>query len=149
MNNTNSAPEPQDTTTTSAPKRKRGGIRKPNQYPDKNVVYVITEVGPGGDIRKPEKMRARFRNSMGALVRDQLNPAIPSWPEIPDETKRGLWNKLLVNFKFPSGTEKAVKRQAFRTMGEIFRRWRCELNTKYIQQGTMPFHKYGNITQSQ
>ena len=34
-------------------------------------------------------------------------------------------------------------------MGESFRRWRSELNTKYIQKGLTPFNKFGKITPSQ
>jgi hypothetical protein len=34
-------------------------------------------------------------------------------------------------------------------MGQSFRRWRSELNIKYIQKGLTPFHEYGNITPTQ
>ena len=34
-------------------------------------------------------------------------------------------------------------------MGESFRRWRSELNKKYIQKGLTPFHEFNNITPSQ
>ena len=34
-------------------------------------------------------------------------------------------------------------------MGESFRRWRSELNTKYIQKGLTPFNEFGKITPSQ
>ena len=34
-------------------------------------------------------------------------------------------------------------------MGESFRRWRSELNKKYIQKGLTPFNEFGNITRSQ
>ena len=34
-------------------------------------------------------------------------------------------------------------------MGESFRRWRSELNKKYIQKGLTPFNKFGKITPSQ
>ena len=73
-----SAPQPQDTTTntTTKPKRKRGD-RKANKYPDKTC-YVITEVGPVGGILEPKEFRGRFRNTIRALVRDKLNPAIPN-----------------------------------------------------------------------
>ena len=50
-----SAPQPQDATTTTKLKRKRGD-RKANQYPDK-ACYVITEVGPAGEILELKKLR--------------------------------------------------------------------------------------------
>jgi hypothetical protein len=34
-------------------------------------------------------------------------------------------------------------------MGQSFRRWRSDLNKKYIQQKLTPFHEFGNITPSQ
>ena len=34
-------------------------------------------------------------------------------------------------------------------MGESFRRWRSELNKKYIQKGLTPFNEFGNISPSQ
>jgi hypothetical protein len=34
-------------------------------------------------------------------------------------------------------------------MGESFRRWRSDLNKKYIQKGLTLFHEFGNITPSQ
>ena len=71
-----SAPQPQDTTMTTKPKRKRGD-RKGNLYLDK-ACYVITEVGPAGEILEPKEFRGRFRNAIGDLVRDKLNPAIPN-----------------------------------------------------------------------
>ena len=63
------APQPQDTTmnTTTKPKRKRGD-RKANQYLDK-ACYVITEVGPAGEILEPKELREKFRNAIGALVK--------------------------------------------------------------------------------
>ena len=34
-------------------------------------------------------------------------------------------------------------------MGKSFRRWRSELNMKYIQNGLTPFNEFGKITPSQ
>ena len=58
------APQPQDTTSTTKTKRKRGD-RKANLYPDK-ACYVITEVGPAGEILEPKELRGKFRNTIGA-----------------------------------------------------------------------------------
>jgi hypothetical protein len=51
---------------------------------------VITEVGPQGQILEPKKYIAKFRNAIGAKVRDMLNPTIPNWKDYPEEKKRGL-----------------------------------------------------------
>ena len=96
------------TTTTTKPKRKRGD-RKGNLYPDK-ACYVITEVRPAGEILEPKELRGLFRNTIGALVRDKLNPAIPNWKEVPGNTKNALWDRQLkVNFRFPEGKQELVK----------------------------------------
>ena len=51
---------------------------------------MITEVGPVGDILEPKEFKGRFRNAIGALVRDKLNPAIPNWKEVPEKRKDEL-----------------------------------------------------------
>jgi hypothetical protein len=44
----------------------------------RGIIYVITEVGPTGQILEPKVFRAKFRNAIGVLVRDKLNPTIPN-----------------------------------------------------------------------
>ena len=72
---------------------------------------MITEVGPAGEILEPKELRGRFRNAIGALVRDKLNPAIPNWKEVPENIKNALWDRQLkVNFRFPEGKHELVKK---------------------------------------
>lgn len=145
-----SAPQPEGTTSASTTKVKRkGGVRKPNHYPNAKMVYVIDEVGEEGQILKPKEFQSKFRNAIGALVRDKLNPSIRNWHDYPEDIKDDLWkNRLLVNFNFRIPAEKLplVRRRAMKMMGESFRRWRNELNTEYIKKGLTPYHKYGHIT---
>ncbi|XP_066392050.1 uncharacterized protein [Miscanthus floridulus] len=63
--------------------------------------------------------------------------------------KVDLWEKLKQNFRFPKGTHELVQQNAFKIMGQSFRRWRSDLNKNFIQQKLTPFHEYGNITPSQ
>ena len=72
--------------------RGKRGDRKANQYPDK-ACYVITEVGPAGEILEPKEFRERFHNAIRALVRDKLNLAIPNWKELLEKKKDELWDK--------------------------------------------------------
>ena len=93
---------------------------------------MITEVGIAGEILEPKEFRGRFHNAIGALVRDKLNPTIPNWKELPEKKKDELWDKQLkLNFRFLEDKQELVK-NAFKIMGESFRRWRSELNKKYI-----------------
>jgi hypothetical protein len=57
--------------------------------------------------------------------------------------------KLKQNFRFPEGTHELVQENAFKIMGQSFRRWRSDLNKNFIQRKLTPFHEYGNITPSQ
>ena len=54
---------------------------------------MITEVGPAGEVLEPKELRERFRNAIGALVRDKLNPAIHNWKEVPENKKNELWDR--------------------------------------------------------
>ena len=42
-----------------------------------------------------------------------------------------------------------MKHYAKKMLGESFRRWKSELNTKYVQKGRTPFADYGDITPAQ
>ena len=68
------------------------GIENGNLYPYK-ACYVITEVGSAGEILEPKKLRGKFCNAIGALVRDKLNPTIPNWKEVPENIKNALWDR--------------------------------------------------------
>ena len=93
------------------------GIEK-QIYSDK-ACYVITEVGPAGEILEPKELRGRFHNAIGALVRDKLNPAIPNWKEVPKNKKNELWDRQLkLNFRFLEGKQELVKK-CFQDHGRV------------------------------
>ena len=72
---------------------------------------MIMEVGSAGEILEPNKLRGKFHNAIEALVRDKLNPTIPNWKEVPENTKNALWDRQLkVNFRFPEGKHELVKK---------------------------------------
>ena len=77
---------------------------------------MITEVGLAGEILEPKEFRGRFCNAIGALVRDKLNPAIPNWKEVPENTKNALWDRQLkLNFRFSEGKHELVKKMLLRS----------------------------------
>ena len=53
------------------------------------------------------------------------------------------------NFILPRGTREQVRHYALKMLGETFRRWKSELNTRYVQKGRTPFADYGDITPAQ
>ena len=80
---------------------------------------MITEVGLAGEILEPKEFRGRFRNAIGALVRDKLNLAIPNWKEVPEKKNDELWDKQLkLNFRFPEGKHELVKK-CFQDNGRV------------------------------
>jgi hypothetical protein len=50
--------------------------------------------------------------------------------------------------KFPAGAEDVVKNAMFINMGRLFRKWKSELNMKYMKKGLVPKHM-GKITEVQ
>jgi hypothetical protein len=50
--------------------------------------------------------------------------------------------------KFPTSVEDVVKNVIFINMGRLFRKWKSELNMKYMKKGLMPKHM-GKITEAQ
>ena len=77
---------------------------------------MITEVGPAGEILEPKEFSGRFRNVIGALVRDKLNPAIPNWKEVSEKKKDELWDRQLkLNFRFSEGKHELVKKMLSRS----------------------------------
>ena len=47
------------------------------------------------------------------------------------------------------GTQDRVRSYARKMLGESFRRWKGELNTKYVKKDRTPFTDYGEITPAQ
>jgi hypothetical protein len=72
---------------------------------------VIERLGDKGEPVKPKGIAARFRNIVGAIVRDQLASWITTtnWKTVPKATKDVLWAKVKETFVFPEGTEMQVK----------------------------------------
>ena len=98
---------------------------------------MVDEVGPSGEIKNPPVVRAKFRNALGAVIRTKvpLDPTIQDWKKVPQGKKLEMWELIGKSFKFPKNTdmEKVYKRTVL-TLGECFRRWKCELN-KLVQDG--------------
>jgi hypothetical protein len=62
--------------------------------------------------------------------------------------KDKIWSNMKEKIKFSAGAEDIVKNVMFINMGRLFRKWKSELNTKYVKKGLMP--KYmGKIIEAQ
>ena len=108
---------------------------------------MIEQLGDKGEPVRPEGISARFRNIVGAIVRDQLPSWITTsnWKNVPKATKDVLWAKVKEKFVFPEGTENAGRTFAEGLCGRALRNWRSVLNTEYVQKGKDARAVYGNI----
>jgi hypothetical protein len=78
-----------------------------------------------------------------------LDPTIPDWLTVPEGKKEAKWTLLSKTFILPRGTQERVKNYAKQMLGENFRRWKSDLNTKYVQKSREPFVDYEEITRAQ
>ena len=110
---------------------------------------MITEVGPAGEILEPKELRGKFRNAIGALVRGKLNPAIPNWKEIPENTKNAIWDRQLkINFRFPEGKHELVKK-CYQDDGRVISTLEVGAQHEVYPKRLTPFNEFGKITPSQ
>jgi hypothetical protein len=67
---------------------------------------VIERLGDKGEPVEPKLIAARFRNIVGAIVRNQLASWIrtTNWKIVPKATKDVLWAKVKEKFVYPEGT---------------------------------------------
>ena len=143
-----SLPEPVSTASDVQNKRKQGQ-RGRNQYPEGQ--FTVNAISAAGEPIDPPQIVAKFRNAIGAIIRTKmvLDPTIPSWPLVSEGRKEAMWQLLSRNFILPRGTREQVRRYALKMLGETFRRWKSELNTRYVQKGRTPFADYADITPAQ
>ena len=94
----------------------------------------VNAISAAGEPIDPPQIVAKFRNAIGAIIRKKmvLDPTIPSWPLVPEGTKEAMWQLLSRTFILPRGTREQVRHYALKMLGEIFRRWKSELNTRYV-----------------
>jgi hypothetical protein len=84
---------------------------------------VIERLGDKGKLVEPKWIAARFRNIVGAIVRDQLASWITTsnWKTVPKATKDVLWAKVKEKFVYPEGTENAGRTFAKGLCGRALR----------------------------
>jgi hypothetical protein len=147
-----SAPQPEQSSLSvikpedvSNNKRKRGqrGCNKMSF----DVVYV-TKLDSNGPQSEPPEAKKAFKCASRFQVRDNIPITITDWWQVPMATKDKFWSNMKENIKFAAGAEDIVKNAMFINMGSLFRKWKSELNMKYMKKGLVP--KYmGKITKAQ
>jgi hypothetical protein len=67
---------------------------------------------------------------------------------MPQTTKEKLWRNITEKIKYPDGVdEEFVKTVALISMGQLFRRWKSDMDMKYVKKQLVPKHM-GKITQA-
>jgi hypothetical protein len=77
---------------------------------------------------------AKYRDTLGAIVRDTLHDVITTdnWKFVPQSRKEVLWGKVQESFQFPKGQANMAKKYALSLLGKCFWAWRSILNTDYV-----------------
>jgi hypothetical protein len=66
-----------------------------------------------------------------------------------ETTKEQLWRNITEKIKYLDGVdEEFVKSATLISMGQLFRRWKSDMNRKYVKKKLVPKHM-GKITQAQ
>ena len=103
----------------------------------------------------PSIPRKHFSAQCGVLVRDIIPISIHQWyksknedPQVSyvnDRQKDDLWSELKANFTLPPEEdpekpviEPLVKAHALKKMADLFRRWKNELKTKFVDKDKTP-----------
>ena len=89
---------PKATETTAEDRKRKRGDRGVNRWPDRT--YSVTQISPKGEPVQPIEVAAKYRNTIGFLVRDNLDITISNWKLVPKKTKKDLWKKLRTRFIF-------------------------------------------------
>ncbi|KAJ1274638.1 hypothetical protein BS78_05G076900 [Paspalum vaginatum] len=120
----------QDTIEAIGTSKRRGGKRAKNKIPE--TVFIVHEVGIAVEPLEPFPVRAKFRNVVGVVAREWVEP---TWPDILEEGARC--------------NEEKAKSYALKQLGYAYRQWRTDLMRKYVKNNLTPFEEYGKITQVQ
>jgi hypothetical protein len=109
------------------------GHRGRNQYPKGQ--WTVNAGNATGEPIEPLEVCAKFRNAIGSIIKTKivLDPTIPGWLTVLEGKKEAMWQLLSKTFILPRETKDKVKHYARKMLGESFRRWKSDLNTKYVQ----------------
>ena len=122
---------------------------------DKEERYKIDVISPAGQPILPKRTKHAFTYQCGVLVRDSIPITIEQWNKkkddpsvtfVHDRQKEVLWSDLLKNFILPPEEdpttppviEPKVKAYALKKMAELFKNWKKNLNTQFVEKNKTP-----------
>src|SRR3954471_20552410 len=119
-------------------------------------MFTITGIRNDGEPIEPRRTKDAFAAQRGVLVRDfipisihQRNKPKSEDPEVSfvtDRHKDELWNMLKGNFILPPEEdqekpviEPLIKTHALKKIEELFRRWKNDLKTKFVDKKRLQY----------
>jgi hypothetical protein len=98
------------------------------------VTYVMALDLNGLPIEPPEARKA-FKRACRFQVRDNISITIQDWWLVPKATKEQLWKNITEKIKYPDGVDEGfVKSATLISMGQLFHRWKSNMNRKYVNK---------------
>jgi hypothetical protein len=98
------------------------------------VTYVMALDLNGLPIEPPEARKA-FKRACRFQVRDNVSITIQDWWLVPKATKEQLWKNIMEKIKYPDGIDEGfVKSATLISMGQLFHRWKSNMNRKYVKK---------------
>jgi hypothetical protein len=98
------------------------------------VTYVMALDLNGLPIEPPEARKA-FKRACRFQVRDNVSITIQDWWLVPKATKEQLWKNITEKIKYPDGIDEGfVKSATLISMGQLFHRWKSNMNRKYVKK---------------
>jgi hypothetical protein len=129
----------------ASPKQKWGG-RGCNKM--LSEITYVTALDLNGLPIEPPEARKVFKRACRFQVRDNVSITTHDRWLMPETTKEQLWRNLTEKIKYPDGIdEEFVKSAPLISMGQLFHRWKSDMNRKYVKKQLVPKHM-GKITQA-
>ena len=116
--------------------------------------FTITAIADDGQPIEPKWTKDAFVHQCGAIVRDSVPISVQQWNKskddpkvsyVQDRQKGDLWTSLMANFSLPPEEdpnnpviEPKVMAFALKKMAELFRNWKKDLNSKFVDKGKTP-----------
>ena len=114
--------------------------------------FTITAIKGDGQPIEPSRTKEVFSAQCGVLVRDMIPSSIHQWNQpksedpqvsfVNDRQKDDPWTALKANFTLPPEEdpdkpviEPLVKACALKKMADLFRRWKNELKSTFVDKG--------------
>jgi hypothetical protein len=104
-------------------------------------ITYVTPLDLNGPPIGPPEARKALKHACGFLIRDNVSITIEYWRLMPETTKEQLWRNIKEKINYSDGIdEELVKSVTLISMGQLFCRWKSDMNRKYVKKQLVPKH---------